>query len=522
MVGKNIPGLSDVVKERVAEMRTNREIFTATAELREVLPQLYTDEARAELIYDLAHKYNLPNGYIEQAVNYYVAECSGRAARLAYIDSYDEDVFLRIEEKVWQEIKKRPDEQAARRKAIQDSVAKPERELTSKEYDIARSDRDISALSIEEALDVIDILEQSRRTDQAADAAMKIGIPHLAVEIYERRGYFEDAAQTAEQAGMLERALNNYEADSKWEKAGEVAEKLATQKRAERQKRAGIQSIIYEAVAGSYTPDEKNLIERAITNYEKARWVEQAVTVAEKMNDPERVVHIYENARKAEDAAEYALKKGMTRKFLEICEKKGHYEIAEGIAKETQQKDRAQLYEKVDAIIKYGHNMDLYKERKQFFLGLESMTAGVGNNDDEGDVKGERRSNTTEPQRREHGVLNYCRRRVDELRDCILVEGGYEAIKALCGVDTTGQLIRKMAMPAISLMGLVGSCTTYIAHDEQKPETPQIVYESKEQAPEQIPTQATIAMQEKYERPTVSEKYQTNSTQQKASRGCGQ
>src|SRR3989338_4301621 len=104
---------SDTVKKNVANMRAKREDFIETAELRTVLPQLYTDEARAELIYALAHKYNLPNGYIEQAVNYYVIGCSGRAAWLAYIDSYDEGVFSRIEEKVWQERKKRPDEQAA-------------------------------------------------------------------------------------------------------------------------------------------------------------------------------------------------------------------------------------------------------------------------------------------------------------------------------------------------------------------------------------------------------------------------
>ena len=515
---KNVAGLSDVVKERFAEMRANQKIFTATTELREVLPQLYTDEARAELIHTLALKYRLPTGYVEQAVNHYITKDNGKAKWLTYLDTNSESAFVAVEEQLGWKIRKESDEQRAKRDAIQARVAKPTRDLSSEEYELARKEIDVTQLEIDEALYIIDLWEQTNRIEQAAEGAIKIGVPNLAIEIYERHGmYLEDAAQTAEQAGMLERALSNYEADSKWEKAGEIVERLVTQKRRERQKNKGIQSMLYEAVAGSYAPDERNLIERAITNYEKAGWVEQAVSLAEKINNPERVISIYENAGKAEAAAEYALSKGMTRKFLEICEKEGQYEIAERIAKETQQKDRAQLYEKVDAIIIHGNNMDVYKEWKEL-LNVERIRAESKNNDKEENVGQKRREeeNTPENHYTQTGVLNYCKRRISELRDCIVVEGGYEALKMMCGVDTTSQLIRKMATPAISLMGLVGSCSAYVAHDEQKPEAAQMVYESKEQ----IPPAPIIAIEEKYENPTISEKYQANSTQQKITRGC--
>ncbi len=516
MRGNDRAGLSDVVKERFAEMRAKQQEFTATAELREVLPQLYTDEARAALIETLAYQYNIPNGYIQQAVNHYIATDNSNAKWLTYLDTNSESAFVAVEEQLGWKIRKESDDQRAKRDAIQARVAKPTRDLSSEEYDLARKEIDITKLETDEALYIIDLWEQTNRIEQAAEAARKIGVPVLGVEIYERRGYFEDAAQTAEQAGMLERALQDYEACNNHGQAGQVAEKVATQKRTERQKSKGIQSMLYEAVAGAYTPEEQKIIERAITNYEKAGWVEQAVSLAEKINNSERVISIYENAGKAEAAAEYALKKGMTKKFLEICEKEGHYEIAEGIAKETQQKERAQLYEKVDAIIKYGHDMDLYRERRQFFLDLESMTAEAGNNDEEGDGKEERKNKTREQKRGEQGILTYCKRRIAELRDCILVEGTYEAIKTLCGVDTTGQLIQKMTMPAISLMGLVGSCTTYIAHDEPKPEAPQIVYESREQ----IPTPPDIAVEEKYPPQKVPVTYQTQKIEQKITRGC--
>ncbi len=507
-------GLSDLVKERFAEMRAKREQFTATTELREVLPQLYTDEARATLIETLAYKYNIPSEYVQQAVNHYIATDNGKAQWLTYLETNNEKEFVQVGKQLGWKIRKEFDEQDAKRDAIQGRVAKPTRNLSSEEYELAKKEIDVTQLETDEALYIIDLWEQINRIEEAANGALQIGVPILAIDIYERHGmYLEDAAKRAEQAGMLERAINDYEASSKYEKAGEIAENLATQKRTERQKTRGIQSMLYEALADSYTPEEKKLIERAITNYEKAGWTEQAVSLAERINDPERVVSIYENAGKAEDAAEYALKKGMTKKFLEICEKEGHYEVAEGIAKETQQKDRALLYEKIDAIIKYGHNMDLYKERKQFFLDLESMTAESSNNDKESDAKGERRSKRTEQERGEQDVLNYCRRRISELRDCILVEGTFEAIKMACGVDTTAQLVKKAATVVLTVTGLSSPYAVYQMYNtSQQPETSQVAYEAPK--PKYVQTQEVSPT-------TQTAQYETKEVKTMR-KGCGQ
>src|SRR3989338_2315376 len=127
MVGNDRAGLSDLVKERFAEMRAKRQEFTATAELREVLPQLYTDEARAELIHTLALSYRLPEGYIEQAVNHYITKDNGRAKWLTYLDTNSESAFVAVEEQLGWKTKKESDEQRAKRDAIQAQAAKQKR-----------------------------------------------------------------------------------------------------------------------------------------------------------------------------------------------------------------------------------------------------------------------------------------------------------------------------------------------------------------------------------------------------------
>ena len=482
--------MSDGQKSLIDSTRKDQKDFEGNRVLRQIFQELERDEAKFEFLAYMQHHYSLPGEYIERTIAYYKKQKPSTAAYYSYLDNQDENVYIDLfDMRSEQQIKK----DAVQERRIEEKlkeVGRTFKPLTEEEKARSGHNYTIDELSIDEAIEMIDIYERRESgwgSKKAAELALDAGLIEEAIRINERREWFKEAGEIAESEGMLERALEEYELAKEYDfnihvMAGQVAVKIANKKR---DARKGFFSI----GSRKYNAEEKKYLEKAVNHFvQDSNWNDTAVELAEQILSVEQQVKVYLECHGPYEAITYAAEKKAYTAALEICEDHGFYDVGLGIATKVGNKKKAVLYGKILALREHGDDVDdLERAIEKVKNRSEKETMNYVQSRLSIDSSEETQDPRTEQAYRENervrsGISNglaYAKRVTYEIRDAFLAEGAFEAIKTLCGVDTTSQLVKKAAAVVLTATGLSSPYAAYHMYSTlQQPETSQVVAEA--------------------------------------------
>src|SRR3989338_754088 len=271
--------MSDGQKSLIDSTQKDQKDFEGNRVLRQIFQELERDEAKFEFLAYMQHHYSLPGEYIERTIAYYKKQKPSTAAYYSYLDNQDENVYIDLfDMRSEQQIKK----DAVQERRIEEKlkeVGRTFKPLTEEEKARSCHNYTIDELSIDEAIEMIDIYERRESgcgSKKAAELALDAGLIEEAIRINERREWFKEAGEIAESEGMLERALEEYELAKEYDfnihvMAGQVAVKIANKKR---DARKGFFSI----GSRQYNAEEKKYLEKAVNHFIQDRnWKDTAV-----------------------------------------------------------------------------------------------------------------------------------------------------------------------------------------------------------------------------------------------------
>ncbi len=511
------------VVKHFAFLKKEQKRFDGNRVLREILQELDREEARFSFLGAMQLRYALPGEYVERTIEYYKKHNPTDAAFYAYLDRQNEYEYLEL---FAMKSEHHAREEMIMQKRIEKRLNEVRREyapLTQEEQKKNRTDYNFEELSIEEAIERIDIYE--RRGDgwgasEAAKIALKIDLPEEAIRIHERRKDFKDAAEIAESEGLLERALEDYELDRfEHARAGQVARRIANEKRDARIKRKRF-SFLSKT---EYNKEEKKYLKRAVQNFARdSNWHDSAFELAESIYSIEERVRLHDECEGPYNALEYAITQKAVTMALEICDNHGFYEYGLLIATQAAQKKKAATYGKIIALKQYGDNKytleeEIEKANKRTDQETVQYVASLLGEEIPEDKRFRKKDGTAKYEPIAKGVestaeaiVNYSRKYVHDLIDRIIVEGAHEAIKEALGVKTTGQLIKKAVAVVLTATSLSSPYAAYhLYNTSQQSETSQVVSEAQKPEVQEVnPTTQTVQYKTK-EVKTIQ-------------RGCGQ
>ncbi len=527
-------GMSTGVKKHLDGIREAQKSFEGNKVLREVFNELDNEEAKYSFLGSIQQIYSLPREYVERTITYYKKHDPKTAAFYAYLDRKDEWEYMELfEARSEKTIKK----EARKQRQIEKRLKEAEREyypLTEEEQRKSKEEYNSKELSIDEAVQLIDIYE--RRKDgwgaaKAAEIAQSLGLVDEGIKINVRRRWFKEAAKIEEEIGLLEQAMNDYDLDNEHDKAGQIALRIADEKR---NRRGGLLRLLGSK---EYNNEEKKYVVKAIEYLSRdSDWHDTALELAEQVLSLEKRIDLNIECRGPYDGVGYAIDRNAIDRALEICENHRFYDMGLYIATKTGNKKKAAVYKKIIALKEHGD--DVYELEKAIERAnkrtdeetmryveeeLKTQARALGCSvPDEEEI--EREAQEKHKKRRESGdnvverCITYATKRFYEIRDAFVAEGMFEAIKFSCGVDTTGQLARKAAVAVLTATGLSSPYAMYQLYNAPQAEVAPSAYEIAAEPPKYEP--ARYEVQQKYEAAKVITKQAAQT--QKMTRGCGQ
>lgn len=354
----------------------------AIQDLGEVLKKLYSDEARAKLIYQAMDNYTMPKEYVEKAIKWYERAGKTKDAIAVATKAENKEKIVEIYERAAQFEAAADVARDIPLKARTDALYNKALETYEQEKKFDAAASLATKLMMPEKAEefyrrAVEEYSSKELYGSAAEVAEKKGMTEWAQALYEKAlgskrailydwmksntntgsaldenemkafekvGRYEKAAEIAKRLDMQERAIEMFEKAGKWAEAGEIAEEVAFAKKRPVKKTGNKLEALIEKIK-TINSSQIKFLTKTIDNYEKAGWYDSAVAVAQRAGLTETAIQVYERAGRFHDAAAIAKKAGTVKRAMDVYEKAGDYSSAANVAEKAGLLERKAFYE---------------------------------------------------------------------------------------------------------------------------------------------------------------------------------